>query len=175
MSESPQGDGIGDGRAPSPVFTDQQNNGKAHRFIDSAALESPAPTGPVALRIPADAGQLAMLRALAETIMLTADFTIDVVTDVRVALDEVATTLIAAAVPAASIECEFRFDEQRVRVRVGAVTGSDAGLIEHSFGWHFVETLTDSIAVSSAEFDVVQCGYPVVVELTRLRGDTLPG
>ncbi|MEU6585846.1 anti-sigma factor [Nocardia sp. NPDC046763] len=175
MSESLQSDGIGDGRAPSPVFTDQQNNGKAHRFIAAAALESPVLTGQVALRIPADAGHLAMLRALAETITLAADFTIDVVTDVRVALDEVATTLIAAAVPDASIECEFRFDEQRVRVRVGTVTGSDAALIEHSFGWHFVETLTDSIAVSSAEFDVVQCGYPVVVELTRLRGETLPG
>ncbi|WP_433561395.1 ATP-binding protein [Nocardia sp. CA-151230] len=174
MSESPQSNGIGEGRAPSTVFTDQQKNGKAHRFTDSAELGSASPTGQVALRIPADAGQLAMLRALAETIMLTADFTIDVVTDVRVALDEVATTLIAASVPDTSIECEFRFDEQRVRVRVGAVTGSDAGLIEHSFGWHFVETLTDSLAVSSADFDVVRCGYPVVVELTRLRGETPP-
>ncbi|MTE15731.1 anti-sigma factor [Nocardia sp. CT2-14] len=133
-------------------------------------MESRSLCGRVALRVPADVGQLAMLRALTETVMLTADFTIDVVIDVRVALDEVATTLIAAAVPTASIECEFHFDEQRVRVSAAAVTGSDAGLIEHSFGWHFVETLTDSIAVSSADFDAVKSGYPVVVEFTRLRG-----
>lgn len=114
----------------------------------------------------------AFLRALTETIMLAADFTIDVVTDVRVALDEVATTLIAAAAPAAWIGCDFLFDEHRIQVRAAAVTSSDAGLIEHRFGWHFVEKLTDSIAVSSADFDTVQCGYPVVVEFVRCRGDT---
>ncbi|MVU77294.1 anti-sigma factor [Nocardia sp. ET3-3] len=111
-----------------------------------------------------------MLRALTETVLLTADFTIDVVIDTRVALDEVATTLITAAVPAAEIECEFHFDEELVRVRATAVTASDAGLVEHGFGWNLVRTLTDSLSVTGEDFDAVRCGYPVVVEFTKHRG-----
>ncbi|MFF0633624.1 anti-sigma factor [Nocardia sp. NPDC004151] len=122
------------------------------------------------VRVHADAGHLEMLRAVAETIMLTADFTIDVAIDMRVALDQVATTLIVAAVPGAVLDCEFRYDRLCIRIRVTSVVGSGGGLIEHSFGWHFVESLTDSITVDADEFDVVQRGYPVVVEFTRFRG-----
>ncbi|MFD7844408.1 anti-sigma factor [Nocardia sp. NPDC059764] len=103
--------------------------------------------------------------------MLSADFTIDVAIDMRVALDQVATAMILAAVPEAGLDCAFRYDEQRVRIRVTSVIGTGGGLIEHSFGWHFVECLTDSITVDTDEFDVVQRGYPVVVEFTRRRKD----
>ncbi|MGW4351111.1 anti-sigma factor [Nocardia sp. NPDC004582] len=125
----------------------------------------------MALRVRADAGHLKMLRAIAETVMLTADFTIDAAIDVRVALDQVATALIAAAVPNTALDCEFRFDERRVRIIAASVIGAGGGLIEHSFGWHFVESLTDSLTVDTAEFDVVQRGYPVAVEFTRRRVD----
>ncbi|MFE3055804.1 anti-sigma factor [Nocardia sp. NPDC059239] len=170
MSGTPQDAGIGGKYWPATVLVDLSNDGRARVFTDGAVPVSLS--GEVAVRLPADARELAMLRALTETIMLTADFTIDVVTDVRVALDEVATALIAAAVPGAWIECGFLFDEHRMRVRAAAVTSSDGGLIEHAFGWRFVEELTDSIAVSRADFDTVRCGYPVVVELVRCRGDT---
>ncbi|MGW4532383.1 anti-sigma factor [Nocardia sp. NPDC004340] len=153
MSESPLGDG------------------KARIRTDNAEPESPRLSGDVGVRVRADAGHLEMLRAIAETVMLTADFTIDVAIDMRVALDQVATAMILAAVPSAGLDCEFRYDEQRVRIRVTSVIGTGGGLIEHSFGWHFVESLTDSITVDTDEFDVVQRGYPVVVEFTRQRKD----
>lgn len=152
MSEPPQGDG------------------KARIRVDSVTPESPPRSGAVGLRVRADAGHLEMLRAIAETVMLTADFTIDAAIDIRVAVDQVATTLIAAAVPGTTLLCEFRFDEQRVRIAAASVIGTGGGLIEHSFGWHFVESLTDSLTVDTGEFDVVQRGYPVLVEFTRNRG-----
>ncbi|MEU1427013.1 anti-sigma factor [Nocardia sp. NPDC005746] len=147
-----------------------QGDGKARIGTESLARESPPLSGDVGVRVHADAGHLEMLRAVAETIMLTADFTIDVAIDMRVALDQVATTLIVAAVPGAVLDCEFRYDRLCIRIRVTSVVGSGGGLIEHSFGWHFVESLTDSITVDADEFDVVQRGYPVVVEFTRFRG-----
>ncbi len=171
MSESPQQNGADYGTAR----TDPRNNGKGRLITESSVVQSRPLSGRVALRVPADAEPLGMLRALTETVMLTADFTIDVVIDVRVALDEVATTLIAGAVPDASIDCEFLFDEQRVRVRVAAVTHSDGGVLEHSFGWQVVETLTESIAVRSDDFDPARNGYRVVVEFTRTRGDSDEG
>jgi serine/threonine-protein kinase RsbW len=58
-----------------------------------------AATTTVGVRVPADLEQLLMLRALAETVSLIADFALDEVTDIRLALDEVATSLILDAVP----------------------------------------------------------------------------
>ncbi|MGW4121742.1 hypothetical protein [Nocardia sp. NPDC004711] len=95
MSGTPQDAGIAGEYWPATVFVDLPNDERARVFTDGAVPVSLS--GEVAVRLPADAGELAMLRALAETLMLTADFTIDVVTDVRVALDEVATALIAAS------------------------------------------------------------------------------
>ncbi|MFE3099480.1 anti-sigma factor [Nocardia tengchongensis] len=174
MSEPPQGEEAGGGRGRGTVSPGPRGDGKAWTRAEGGNGRSPSRSGPVALRVRADAGQLEMLRAIAETIMLTADFTIDVVIDVRVALDQVATTLIAAAVPGVALECEFHFDEERVRIRVTSVIGAGGGLIEHSFGWHFVEALTDSIIVDSANFDTVRRGYPVTVEFTRKRGEDQP-
>ncbi|WP_228806575.1 hypothetical protein [Nocardia cyriacigeorgica] len=57
------------------------------------------PTTTVGVRVPAELGQLLMLRALTETVSLIADFALDEVTDIRLALDEVATSLILDAVP----------------------------------------------------------------------------
>lgn len=72
-------------------------------------------TSVVGIRIPAELGQLTMLRALAETVALIGDFALDEVTDIRVAVDEVATALIVAAVPGSGIGCDFDYDGLRMR------------------------------------------------------------
>ncbi|MFC9995048.1 ATP-binding protein [Nocardia sp. NPDC127526] len=128
-------------------------------------------TSAIGIRIPADLGQLTMLRALAETVALIADFALDEVTDVRVALDEVATALIVGAVPGSCLDCDFDFDEQRMRVRVTAVAADSEALDEGGFGWHVLQTLTESLTAHTGSFDRASGGYPTVVEFSRMRGE----
>ncbi|MEV6769731.1 anti-sigma factor [Nocardia sp. NPDC051030] len=128
-------------------------------------------SGELDVRIPARLDQLSMLRALTETIMLTADFTIDLVVDMRVALDEVVTALILAAVPGANVDCAFRYDGRQVAVTVGSVLESDGAVDGNTFGRSFLEALTDSMETAAGAFDSALGGYPVVVHLIRLRSE----
>jgi serine/threonine-protein kinase RsbW len=126
-------------------------------------------TTAIGVRVPAETGHLIMLRALAETVALIADFGIDEVTDIRLALDEVATSLILDAVPGSTLDCEFRYGDDRMFVRVGSVTAMLSAIGEDSFSWHIVRTLTDSVTVTREPYDGLLSGYPTVVDFTWVR------
>ncbi|WP_280262593.1 ATP-binding protein [Nocardia wallacei] len=136
---------------------------------------SPVQTSNVGVRVPADLNQLTMLRALAETVALIADFALDEVTDIRVALDEVATALIAEAAPASAIHCDFDYDDGAMTVRVSAVTGVEDAFDENGFGWHVLRTITDDLGARTEPFDAERNGYPVTVEFSRARGEADDG
>ncbi|MFE7741541.1 ATP-binding protein [Nocardia sp. NPDC057455] len=127
-------------------------------------------TGTISVRVPAVSEQLAMLRALAETVMLMADFGIDEVTDIRLALDEVASALVLDAVDGAELECGFGFEDDAVEVRVSTVTVSDTSPDESGFGWHIVSTLTDAVSATRGAHDSAAGGYPTVVDFRWVRG-----
>ncbi|WP_245717107.1 ATP-binding protein [Nocardia mikamii] len=130
----------------------------------------PAPTGSVVgVRVLAQARQLLMLRALAETVALMAEFALDEVTDIRVALDEIATALIERAVAGSSIECDFGYDGDRMSVAVTAVAVTPEALHRDGLGWHVLTSITDSLEATTAPFDSAAAGYPVTVEFRRLR------
>ncbi|MFQ6330117.1 hypothetical protein ACLMAL_28815 [Nocardia sp. CWNU-33] len=121
----------------------------------------------VGVRVPAGLTQLAMLRALSETICLIADFTIDTATDIRVALDEVATTLMLSAAPRAEIECEFTYDERAMTVRVASVSYTATPFDQREFGWNMLDALTDSIWTITQPFDADASGFPIEVTFHR--------
>ncbi|WP_330181375.1 ATP-binding protein [Nocardia sp. NBC_01503] len=129
-------------------------------------------TSVVGIRIPAELGQLTMLRALAETVALIGDFALDEVTDIRVAVDEVATALIVAAVPGSGIGCDFDYDGLRMRVRVSGVMVDSGSLDQGGFGWHVLRTLTESIAAQTGPYDATTGGFPTTVEFCRSRGES---
>lgn len=127
-------------------------------------------TTTIGVRVPASLEQLTMLRALAETVALIADFAIDEVTDIRLALDEVATSLIMDAVPGSALDCEFTYEAGRMFVRVRSIAASDGEIGQAGFGWHIVRTLTESISSAQAPFDGALSGYPTEVDFTWVRG-----
>ncbi|WP_330232256.1 anti-sigma factor [Nocardia sp. NBC_00508] len=129
-------------------------------------------TGAISVRVPAESEQLAMLRALAETVVLMADFGIDEVTDIRLALDEVASALVLDAVPGSELDCAFSFDGDAVDVQVCAVTRSNGTPDQAGFGWHIVTTLTDSVSASQGAHDSASGGYPTTVDFRWVRGGT---
>ncbi|MFE3446144.1 ATP-binding protein [Nocardia sp. NPDC059180] len=129
-----------------------------------------ADTTTVGVRVPADLEQLLMLRALAETVSLIADFALDEVTDIRLALDEVATSLILDAVPGSELTCDFSYGDNRMSVVVTSVATTASLGERHSFGWHIVRTLTESISTEQRPFDEVAGGYPTRARFTWVRG-----
>lgn len=127
-------------------------------------------SSPVHVRVAADLAQLPVLRAIAETIALLADFTLDEVADIRLAVDEVASVLILGSPGHGDLCCDFTVDPTGMAVRVWT-TWAAAGLPdEHSFGWHVLRTLTDSITATQHPYDATAAGYPTTVEFSRTRG-----
>lgn len=125
---------------------------------------------PVEIRVAASVTQLPIVRGLAETLVLLSDFTMDEVADIRLAVDEVCSTLIARAAAESSLHCEFTVGEHELIVRVDGVT-AQAGLPDkHDFGWHVLRTLTDSVDANQDPLDQKVSGYPTTVQFRRVRG-----
>ncbi|MFC4373526.1 ATP-binding protein [Nocardia halotolerans] len=121
------------------------------------------------LRIDADLGQLVMLRAVAETAALLADFTLEEVADIRVAVDEAATSLILAAVPGSRLYCDVSADGFRMRIRVQALCVEPDPIDESDFGWNVLHSITDHLD-TDRDLDTPELdGHPVGITFTRLR------
>jgi serine/threonine-protein kinase RsbW len=111
--------------------------------------------------------QLAMLRALTETVLLTTELTSDDVIDIQVAIDEVATELIDSAVRGSMIECDLIPGDDRVTVGINALTTTRDAISDWGLCWQIVRTVTDSVNADTGPFDAVAGGYPVIVEFDR--------
>ncbi|APE10306.1 MULTISPECIES: anti-sigma factor [Rhodococcus] len=118
----------------------------------SASIESARDHNPpvVELRVEAHPDQLAVLRAVAAAIALQHDFDLDTVADVKLAVDEAATRLIMGAPEDAILACSFRAALPLLHISLSAPT-NDASAIgqPRSFGWHVLNSLTESISVTS--------------------------
>jgi serine/threonine-protein kinase RsbW len=128
-----------------------------------------AKTTTVGFRAPARLDQLPIVRSLGETVSLHADFTLEEVADIRLALNEVATALILDAVPGSTIGCTFSYSTDRVVVRVSSTAVSKAEAGPNQLGWYVVATLTESLSASQTAFDAGIGGYPTEVEFSWER------
>lgn len=125
---------------------------------------------PVEIRVAASVTQLPIVRGLAETLVLLSDFTLDEVADIRLAVDEVCSTLIAVATPGSNLDCWFSIGDRELLVRVTGLAATEGLPDQHSFGWHVLRTLTDSVEVRQDSHDPALSGYPTTVTFRRVRG-----
>ncbi|MBL1076398.1 anti-sigma factor [Nocardia sp. 2] len=132
--------------------------------MDEGVAQGDSKPTTIGLRVPALPEQLGMLRALAETVALVADFAVDEVNDIRLALDEVAMISISGAVPGSVLECELSYDSAGMTVRVETMASSSAVLEDGALSWHIVRTLTDSVRAVQEPFAIPARGYPTLVE-----------
>lgn len=110
------------------------------------ARENTSPV--VEVRVRANADQLSVLRALASAIAIQHDFDLDTVEDVKLAVDEGATRLIMSATEGATLSCGFQPHGFGLSIVLSAPTDPDAAIGNtRSFGWHVLESLTDSVSV----------------------------
>ncbi|WP_454197601.1 anti-sigma factor [Nocardia sp. Marseille-Q1738] len=129
-----------------------------------------AETTTVAVRIPADERHLSLIRGMADTVCLVADLPLGAAADIRLAINEIATMLVAGAVPGSMLGCEFTYGTDRMSMRVDAIAATEDEVGGDPLSWELVRMLTSSLSISRDPFDADVRGYPTVIEFSWERG-----
>ncbi|AYF77701.1 anti-sigma factor [Nocardia yunnanensis] len=166
--ESGANDWIPDFGLPRDAMAEMALGGPDMTLDDPSNASAPQ-DGALTVRVAARAEMLPMLRSVVETVLLTADFTLDVVSDMRVAIDEVATALVLAAGLGSEIVCDLHYDQRSVGVRMSGVTRTREVLREASLSRHLLDSLTDELVIEDAEGDDGLHAYQTVVHFARRR------
>lgn len=107
----------------------------------------------VEIRTAARPALIPTVRAVASDLAARADFDLDAISDLRMAVDEACATLVGLAVPGSSLQCTFAVHGERIDVAAQVHTGSGATLPTDSFGWRVLQTLADQVAVETGVED----------------------
>ncbi|WP_018681167.1 ATP-binding protein [Actinokineospora enzanensis] len=112
----------------------------------------PDPDHPdVELRLRADLANLPIVRGVAATVAMGADFTVDEIADLRLAVDEVCSQLITLAAPAATLRCRFFRADGGVTFEASTRSNDGRTPATDTFGWHVLRTLADEVATGLGE------------------------
>lgn len=101
----------------------------------------------VLVRVGAAAVYLPPLRTVVADLATRADFDLDSVADLRLAVDEAAAELIAVAAPGALLTGSYLVDDDQMQVTVSVPAVGAAALERDSFGWRVLTTLVDEVHV----------------------------
>ena len=110
------------------------------------------PDGAMDVVCPASAAQLPVLRAIATSIALRADADLDLVADLRLAVDEVCSTLIRSAGPEEPLRCRFASSEDSVRLDA-SVWSEQREPVEDELGRLLVASLADQVSSGARPLD----------------------
>lgn len=122
--------------------------------------------GPMELRLGADYGHLPIIRSMAGNVATRADFDMDTIADLRLAVDEACSTLINSARDDATLVCRFSVEDAVVRFNAAVPTVLAEEPSTGTFGWQVLTTLTDSVR-SWIERDTGSSVPWLYFELTR--------
>lgn len=100
---------------------------------------------PVQLAFSADTVNVALARTVAAAMAARADLTIDQLEDVRLAVDEAVSQLIADADADATVTCSFSVGIGTLDVTVTARTRGGAAPSTGTFSWTVMRALVDSV------------------------------
>ncbi|HEY2765715.1 MAG TPA: ATP-binding protein [Pseudonocardiaceae bacterium] len=101
----------------------------------------------VLVQVRASATDLPPLRVVAADLAARADFDLDAVADLRLAVDEAASELVAVAAPDAVLTCVFSLNPAQMEVTSSVPAKPGATLRRDSFGWRVLTTLVDEVTV----------------------------
>jgi serine/threonine-protein kinase RsbW len=119
----------------------------------------------IELRLPARAKSIATVRAVAADVTSRADFDLDAISDVRMAVDEACTALARLASPTHLMRAVFSLDGGYLRVDISArVQPADRRIDTAGFGWHVLGSLTDEL---STEHGTGVDGDEVIIRLAK--------
>ncbi|MCJ0893010.1 ATP-binding protein [Rhodococcus sp. ARC_M5] len=124
---------------------------------------------PVELRVRAEADQLPVVRAVAETLAVLSDFTLDDIADVKLVVDEVCSQLIKGSVTDAELSCTFSVSNSGIRIVVTSTLAPTSVPKKDSFGWHVLQTLTDTIELRADDAVEGAAGRVVAIDVVKRR------
>lgn len=112
---------------------------------DDSTADTAGPTE-VSVVIPADLDRLSIPRSIAAALAAALDFDIDSVADLRIAVDEMVSTVIVRARPASPVTTVFRAHAGSIGVECSAASDDGGVIDEGSFGWMVLSTLADDLS-----------------------------
>ncbi|ACU95267.1 serine/threonine-protein kinase RsbW [Saccharomonospora viridis] len=98
----------------------------------------------IELRLGASLVHLPIIRSVAASIAMRADFDLDSIADLRLAVDEACSTLITRALPDSTMTCRFTIDEDQLLFRGTVLSTETEAPSTTSFGWRVLTTLADA-------------------------------
>lgn len=124
----------------------------------------------IELRLGAELTSLPIIRSLTSTIAMRADFDLDAIADLKLAVDEACSTLIVRAAADTNLCCRYTITGDEIRFVVSIEAKTAATPSSESFGWRVLTTLTDR-ARTWVEADGHPGGRQVNIELAKRRAD----
>ncbi|KQR97773.1 hypothetical protein ASG12_11895 [Williamsia sp. Leaf354] len=121
---------------------------------------------PAQVSVAASLPNLAVIRSVVESVLLTEDFSIADVSDVVLGVDEIATQIITRSRETDTVGCSLLAVPAGVAVEVRGVLRSASTLSTDGFGWHVVQTVADSVTIDVAG---VAPDREVLVRLAKTR------
>jgi serine/threonine-protein kinase RsbW len=99
----------------------------------------------VTVRMPAESAYLSVLRTATAGLAARLDFTLDVIEDLRIAVDEACAMLLAQAVPGSSLECSFALGREMMTISVSVPCLTPRVPASDTFAWTVLSALAGSV------------------------------
>lgn len=99
----------------------------------------------IEVRLPASLVHLPIVRSVAVNIAMRADFDIDAISDLEMAVDEACSSLITKAAPESTLDCRFRIRGHEIGFAATVQSLDDDVPSNTTFGWRVLTTLTDTV------------------------------
>ena len=127
-------------------------------------------TSVVEVRIAAEPTQLAVMRAVVGDLAMRADYDVDSIADLRLAVDEACSSLIRLAAPDATLVCRFRTTDDELSMTAEVASHDAFGPRKDTFSWRVLSALADDVSTSVESGHAAGDGSNLVrIELTKGR------
>jgi serine/threonine-protein kinase RsbW len=124
----------------------REETGSVSDWDSHLPADTPGGAAVVEVRTSATAALIPTIRAVASDLAARADFDLDAISDLRMAVDEACATLVDVAAPATMLQCTFRVHAEHIEVHAHVRGGSaDAAVSTDTFGWRVLQTLADHV------------------------------
>ena len=98
----------------------------------------------VELRLPADGAYISVVRTTAAGLAARADFTIEDIEDLRMAVGEASAIVLPAAEPGSDLRCAFHLSPREMRVSLTVEASTTPTPDDNDFAWQVLTTLAST-------------------------------
>jgi len=106
------------------------------------------PASEVALTIPAEPSHVVLARAATSAVCAQADFTVDRLDDLRLAVDEACALVIADAPPDSQLHVHLSVSGSHVTIEVRGTSRKGMPVATNTFAWTVLTALVDEVETS---------------------------